>query len=576
MDGYSLAGQRDYLKEWAEHEGMTVTGVYVDAGKSGKSINGREEFQRMLSDISTGTNPVDFVVVFRLSRFGRNAKDVLNSLPLLQRYGCNLISKEDGLDSSTAMGRMMITILGAVAEMERENILAQSMLGREQKAKDGGWNGGPAPFGYSLEKDGTKTRKLVINEEEAKIVRLIYDKFLNGGMGYSTIATYLNQMGIPRPPSATHKNRPYNDWNFQQVRDILHNEVYTGRITYGKTRQKRVEGSDNEYRKVRSSNYIRSHSISHEAIIDDDLFEKVRLRQQEITATSPKVGRGPKHLLAGSLRCPMCGSAMYAEVIRWKNKDGTERQTMNYQCGHHVKARNGNCKKNAISAEWVETEVIEYTRRLIHNPQFAADVQAQIGQQTNGPDLDAEIAGYKKQLKKLETSKSNLERDIDSITDEDRAAERKRRDMNARLNKLYEDIYSVEGQLDAAEQKKQAIAQNILTLDTVLKMLGAFDKMFDQMAAEDRRKLMETLIAEIQLHPKEMWQEGQSPIKTIKYTFPISREGVSAFMGESEFPSFGENDRCVVSNTGERKAVRQRLSSKILITKATGTVRSQA
>lgn len=65
-EGYSLEGQKRYLQEWAEHEGMTVSGVYVDAGKSGKSINGRDEFQKMLNDISTGVNPVDFVVVFKL------------------------------------------------------------------------------------------------------------------------------------------------------------------------------------------------------------------------------------------------------------------------------------------------------------------------------------------------------------------------------------------------------------------------------------------------------------------------------------------------------------------------------
>jgi len=104
----------------------------------------------MLSDISTGQIEIDYVLVFKLSRFGRNAKDILNSLTYIQRYGVNLICKEDGLDSSTAMGKMMITILGAVAEMERENILTQTMLGHEEKAKQGGWNGGFAPFGYTL------------------------------------------------------------------------------------------------------------------------------------------------------------------------------------------------------------------------------------------------------------------------------------------------------------------------------------------------------------------------------------------------------------------------------------------
>ena len=178
VQGYSLEGQKRYLKEWAEFEGMTVSEIYVEPGKSGKSITGREVFQKMLNDISTCQVEVDYVVVSKVSRFGRNAMDILNSLTYIKRYGVNLICKEDGLDSSTSMGKMMITILGAVAEMERENILAQTMLGREEKAKQGGWNGGFAPYGYELI-DG----KLHIKEDEAPIVELIFDKIVNGCMG---------------------------------------------------------------------------------------------------------------------------------------------------------------------------------------------------------------------------------------------------------------------------------------------------------------------------------------------------------------------------------------------------------
>lgn len=146
VDGYSIEGQREYLQDWAAREGMEVVEVYTDAGKSGKSISGRDEFQRMLNDITTRRIDIDFVVVFKLSRFGWNAKDVLNTLSLLQQHGVNLLCKEDGLDSSTSMGKVLIAILGAIAEMERENILTQSMLGRTEKAKQGGWNGGVAPL----------------------------------------------------------------------------------------------------------------------------------------------------------------------------------------------------------------------------------------------------------------------------------------------------------------------------------------------------------------------------------------------------------------------------------------------
>ena len=89
---------------------------------------------------------VSYVLVFKLSRFGRNAADVLNSLQLMQDFGVNLICVEDGIDSSKDAGKLMISVLSAVAEIERENIRTQTMAGREQKAREGKWNGGFAPY----------------------------------------------------------------------------------------------------------------------------------------------------------------------------------------------------------------------------------------------------------------------------------------------------------------------------------------------------------------------------------------------------------------------------------------------
>ena len=120
VDGYSLDAQKEKLKRYAE-------------------------FQRMLDNIENGTDKVQFVLVFKLSRFGRNAADVLNSLQRMQDFGVNLICVEDGIDSSKDSGKLMISVLSAVAEIERENILVQTMEGRKQKAREGKWNGGFAP-----------------------------------------------------------------------------------------------------------------------------------------------------------------------------------------------------------------------------------------------------------------------------------------------------------------------------------------------------------------------------------------------------------------------------------------------
>lgn len=190
VDGYSLDAQRDKLRKYAAYEDMIVAGEYSDEGFSGKNIQGRQEFQRMLNDIQDGKDDVSYVLVFKLSRFGRNAADVLNSLQLMQDFGVNLICVEDGIDSSKDAGKLMISVLSAVAEIERENIRTQTMAGREQKAREGKWNGGFAPYGYKLENGN-----LVIAEDEVEVIRVIYDRYIHTNEGVAGVAKYLNRNG---------------------------------------------------------------------------------------------------------------------------------------------------------------------------------------------------------------------------------------------------------------------------------------------------------------------------------------------------------------------------------------------
>lgn len=145
IDGYSLDAQKSRMKAFAEFNDYEIAHEYEDAGKSGKSIEGRTQFNQMMEDIKTGKDGVSFVLVFKLSRFGRNAADVLSTLQVMQDFGVNLICVEDGIDSSKDAGKLMISVLSAVAEIERENIRVQTMEGRIQKAREGKWNGGFAP-----------------------------------------------------------------------------------------------------------------------------------------------------------------------------------------------------------------------------------------------------------------------------------------------------------------------------------------------------------------------------------------------------------------------------------------------
>src|SRR5574344_2419740 len=174
IDGYSLEAQKTKMKAFCDYNEYEIVGEYEDAGKSGKSIEGRIAFNQMMDDIKLGKDAVSYVLVFKLSRFGRNAADVLATLQVMQDFGVNLICVEDGIDSSKDAGKRMISVLSAVAESERENIRVQTMAGREQKAREGKWNGGFAPYGYRLENG-----LILIAEDEAEVIRIIYDRYVH-------------------------------------------------------------------------------------------------------------------------------------------------------------------------------------------------------------------------------------------------------------------------------------------------------------------------------------------------------------------------------------------------------------
>ena len=270
VDGYSLDAQKAKMKAYADYNDYEIVGEYEDAGKSGKSIEGRAQFSQMMEDIKSGKDGVSYVLVFKLSRFGRNAADVLSSLQVMQDFGVNLVYVEDGIDSSKDAGKLMISVLSAVVEIERENIRVQTMEGRIQKAREGRWNGGFAPpYGYRLV-DG----KLMINEEEAAAIRVIYDQYVHTDIGANGIAKYLENHGIRKIPRQNGKN-PLFDAHL--IRLILKNPVYCGKIAYGRRKMEKVCGTRNEYKLVEQDNYLLADGL-HEPIVSEEVWQAAQVK----------------------------------------------------------------------------------------------------------------------------------------------------------------------------------------------------------------------------------------------------------------------------------------------------------
>ena len=514
VDGYSLEGQKNMLTRFADREEMIVVDTYEDAGKSGKSIEGRPAFQKMLRDIEDGLD-VDYILVYKLSRFGRNAADILNSLELVQSYGVNLICIEEGIDSSQTSGKLLISVLSAVAEIERENIIEQTMNGRREKARQGGWNGGFAPYGYTLEDN-----KLVIEETEAVAIRKIFELYTSSEIGLGGIANQLNLQGIRKIPR---QNGTLEDWTGHFIKLILDNPVYCGKIAYGRRTKEKVKGTKNDYQMKRNDDYILTEG-QHKGIVSEEVWEKAHAKRLRTGVKQPsKIGRDRVHLLSGLLKCPVCGSPMYTNKHAWTNKDGTYKEIYYYVCSRNRMVRGKHCEYKAMLKKTdIEPMVIEAIREIVRNEEYAQAIKKRIGVQIDTKAVDKELEGYQAKLKEVDLNKTRLEREIDSLPADAKYRERKLHDMTLRLDSLYDVIVELEEKIEDARLRRDAIKQQAITLENIYKIMVNFDCVYNIINDEEKRNVVTALIKEIEIYRND---ESEYPLKRIGLNFPVFKDG---------------------------------------------------
>ena len=462
-----------------------------------------------------------YVLVFKLSRFGRNAADVLSTLRVMQDFGVNLICVEDGIDSSKDAGKLMISVLSAVAEIERENIRVQTMEGRIQKAREGKWNGGFAPYGYKLEKG-----QLFINEEEAAAIRVIFDQYVHADTGANGLAKYLATHGIHKIQRQNGKNPLFDS---ALIRRILKNPVYCGKIAYGRRRTEKVHGTRNDYRLVEQDDYLLVDGL-HEGIVSEELWHEAQVKLLAQAEKYERVNRGKDtklHLLSGIVKCPVCGVGMYGNKSIKHKADGSKYKDFYYYgCKHRAMTRGHKCDfKKQINEELLDSAVAEVIVKLVSNPKFAAMMQEKISMKVDTSAIEQEIANYEKQLRQSYSVKVRLMEEIDSLDPDDKHYIKRKADLDDRLYKVYDKIEDTENQLVAARAKKMAIEAEKLTGDNIYKVLIFFDKLYSVMDDQEKRQLMESLLSEVQIY-EERQPNGQW-LKSIKFKLPIIAEDMS-------------------------------------------------
>ena len=519
VDGYSLDAQKDRLIKYADYQGMQVVREYCDAGKSGKSIAGRPEFTQMLKDVTDQRDNVDYILVFKLSRFGRNAADVLNSLQLIQDYGTNLICVEDGIDSSKESGKLTITVLSAVAEIERENILVQTMEGRKQKAREGKWNGGKIPFGYQLDKE---TETFIPDPNESEIVKIIFDKFAHTSMGTDSIATFLNSHGYMK-----NKSRDFEVGHFTRtfVTRILDNPVYLGKVVYGRTKTEKVKGKRDEYHRVHTDDCVCVEG-KHEALIDEATWNVVRARRAETGVKLVKThSLGHEHLLTGLLRCPICGGTMNGMVNRnVSKKNQTYVDFFYYRCAHRKTplANGKKCDFKPIKQNDLNAEVEKIIFDMARSKEVAQLIQDKISEKIDISNLEKERSNLTEQLTMVQKSKSKLMEQLDKLDVTDRNYGRKYEDMQKRLEVFYDRIGEIENNIADVDAKIEAKFGDKISMEDLWKILTQFDKLYSKMTELEKKEFYRSFINYIELYPEKR-VDGKL-VKHIDFKFPVCFE----------------------------------------------------
>ena len=309
----SVQNQRTLLMQYIKENKLNFIAEYVDDGVSGTSFD-RPAFNRMIADIEAGK--INMVITKDLSRLGRNyVQSGLYIENYFPEHEVRFVAILDNIDTAYDNSNNDIAPFKSILNEMYAKDTSKKINSVLQAKRNNGEYLGTAPYGYK--KDPENKYHLVIDEEAANVVKLIYKKYL-AGFGTMQIADYLSKKKIPIPSDYNKRNRgakslTYGLWQQSTVRFILSNEIYTGTVIQGK--RKKVSFKSKKFINLPEEDWVKVENM-HEAIISKEDFERAR---KIIEATKGSRVVQNDYLFKGLLRCYDCGGYI---GIRSPDKNG--------------------------------------------------------------------------------------------------------------------------------------------------------------------------------------------------------------------------------------------------------------
>ena len=339
----------EYIKSRDDWEFIKV---YSDEGISGTSLKKRDGFNQMVADALNGK--IDLILMKSISRFARNTLDLLTTVRKLTAKGVEVFFEEQNISTLDGGGELFLTIMSSIAQEESRTISENVKWGKKESYKKGNVSFAYSRFlGYKKE-DG----KIVIDKEQAVVVKQIYQWYLRDGLTLTAIAQRLNENSVKTPSGK-------NNWTVNNITSILTNEKYKGHAILQKTY------CDNflTHQMKKNTGQMPKYHVedSHPAIIDEDTWNEVQLeiqRRREIGSCYSSTD-----VFSGKLICADCGSFYGAKV--WHSTSKYARTV--YQCNHKFKHK---CQTPHLEVSFIKEKFIEaYNMVMIDKESLIEDTK---------------------------------------------------------------------------------------------------------------------------------------------------------------------------------------------------------
>jgi len=472
----TIETQRHYLEEWARGNGHRVTDWYPDADvQSWVPIVERPEGGRLLRDAAR--RRFDAVIIYKLSRWSRYPEVWKEGKRDLAQLGIQLLCISEDTSDDRASSKFSLGVRLLVNEYERDNIAEVSLDGRYRRASQGGYVGGSVPYGFTVERDpqgGSKARRLVIDEAEARWVREMVRWCLEERLSLVAIARRLNALEVPTACAARDRHRVHrghfvNKWHDSTVHNMLTHRIYKGERTFGRNG--------------------REVMTEVPVIIDAETWAAV---QQQLKANQKGSSRNTRrtYLLRGLLWCEACERTMHG-----RTEHSGKGEWVYYSCPGALKEPKGRgyCPLPWIRADRIEADLWEKVRQLVLRHEDT--IEQMWHEETNDAAHTAGILAARDGLRATIHKKQEALARITTLLVDGDLTQAQAREQRARVETEIEEFETAAERLSA---QLIAIEQRDLRRVTAHQQLDALKDDLDSCdTPESRRALIEACVERV-------------------------------------------------------------------------------